>query len=203
MTLDLLQIALFTLAATSLLGSPGPGIAALLAVGRERGFAAGLRFFGGLQIGLALACGISAAGLASVVLAVPAAKTALTWVAVAYLVWLAYQIAASPVGQTSDKPKGKLSAFTATGGFLLGASNPKAYLAFVSLMGSYVLVASATTADAILKWALCVAVIFVVDVVWLWIGHRIGRISLSPGRERAMNLTMGGLILGAAVLSLI
>lgn len=203
MTVDLLQIGLFTLAATSLLGSPGPGIAALLAVGRERGFAGGLRFFGGLQVGLALACAISAAGLVSVILAVPVAKTVLTWIAVAYLVWLAYQIAASPVGAPDDKPAGKLDAFTATGGFLLGVSNPKAYLAFVSLMGSYLLVTSSTTADAVLKWGLCVLVIIIVDVIWLWIGHKIGRIALSPRHERAMNLLMGGLILGAAVLSLI
>jgi threonine/homoserine/homoserine lactone efflux protein len=107
------------------------------------------------------------------------------------------------VAEAPAKPAGQFDAFTAIGGFLLGISNPKAYLAFVSLMGSYVLVTSATTADAAVKWGLCVLVIIVVDLVWLWIGHKIGRISLIPRHERAMNLVMGGLILGAAILSLI
>lgn len=44
MAIDLLNLTLFSLAAVVLLGSPGPGIAALVAVGKERGFLQGLRF---------------------------------------------------------------------------------------------------------------------------------------------------------------
>ena len=47
--------AAFLLSAVALLGSPGPGIAALVAVGRADGLQGGLRFYGGMQIGLAAA----------------------------------------------------------------------------------------------------------------------------------------------------
>ena len=53
----------FVLAAAALLGSPGPGIAALVAVGRSRGVIGGLRYFGAMQLGLAIAAGLTAAGL--------------------------------------------------------------------------------------------------------------------------------------------
>lgn len=45
MLVDSLAIWLFALAAIMLLGSPGPGIAALVSVGKDRGFVGGLRFY--------------------------------------------------------------------------------------------------------------------------------------------------------------
>lgn len=61
--MDVAETARFLVAAIALLGSPGPAIAALLAVGRAEGWAGGLRFFAGLQIGLASAAAISVVGL--------------------------------------------------------------------------------------------------------------------------------------------
>ncbi|QTD54937.1 hypothetical protein [Parasphingorhabdus cellanae] len=43
-----------------LLGSPGPAIATLVAIGRQYGIASGLRYLLGLQIGLAFAAAICA-----------------------------------------------------------------------------------------------------------------------------------------------
>src|SRR5579863_2706118 len=102
MPIDTLAISLFALAATMLLGSPGPGIAALIAVGKDRGFAGGLRFYWGLQAGLALAAAVSAGGLFSLIQAAPAVVTALTALAAGYLCWLAYKIATAPIGSAPD-----------------------------------------------------------------------------------------------------
>ena len=63
--------------AIALLGSPGPGIAALLAVGRVEGWGA-WRFYAGLQLGLAMAFGATALGLLTLVEAVPFAVNAMT-----------------------------------------------------------------------------------------------------------------------------
>ena len=67
----------FLASATALLGSPGPGIAALLAVGRVEGWG-GLRFYTGLQLGLAIAFGATAVGLLSLLETVPFAMGAMT-----------------------------------------------------------------------------------------------------------------------------
>jgi threonine/homoserine/homoserine lactone efflux protein len=187
----------FTLAAVALLGSPGPAIAALLAVGRAQGFRASLPFFVALQAGLALAAGLSAAGLVSVFTAVPAIERALMLVALAYLVWLAWKIGSAPVGEIQPgSTAGSLGQ-----GFLLGIANPKAYLAFASLIASFAILPRGSLGDGVAKWAILVVVMITVDLIWLGVGAALGGLKLSHRAERAMNLAMAAAILGAAALA--
>ena len=202
MSLDLANLALFAVAATVLLGSPGPGIAALISVGRHRGFVGGLKFYGGLQIGLAAAAAISAFGLFSAVQALPFAQRALAIVATAYLLFLAWKIATAPVGDHDGAGPSGL-AETALGGVLLGVTNPKAYIAFASLMAAYPIARQRPPLDLGIKWLVCVIVMVVVDLAWLALGVAVGKARLSPRAERAMNWVMGALILATAVLALV
>lgn len=73
---------------------------------------------------------------------------------------------------------------------MLGLTNPKAYLAFASLFASFVLVGGDLTRDSLLKWGGVVIVMIMVDIVWLWIGIRLGRLDLSVRSERAINGTV-------------
>lgn len=195
------SLILFILACAALLGSPGPGIAALVAIGRTKGLASGFGFLIAMQIGLALAAGLSALGLIGFLHAVPTMHTALTVVSGLYLAWLAWQIAtqslAGDVGSQASPHPASLAM-----GFVLGFANPKAYLAFVSLFGSFVLLNPAfETADTIAKWVACVIVMIVVDFAWLAIGAALGRIRLSPTSERTMNMGMALMILAACAVS--
>ncbi|MEO8321449.1 MAG: LysE family transporter [Bradyrhizobium sp.] len=104
--MDTVALGVFLTAAVGLLGSPGPAIAALVAVGRARGFVGGLSYFLGLQLGLATACGITAAGLFSLLAAFPSALRVMTIAATVYLIYLAYKIASSPVGATARASNG-------------------------------------------------------------------------------------------------
>jgi threonine/homoserine/homoserine lactone efflux protein len=196
--MDWTAMGLFLLAAVALLGSPGPGIAALLAVTRSGGLRAGLRYYAGLQVGLALAAGISAAGLFSLLAAFPLLLKAASITAVLYLVYLAWKIGSAPI---ADDGRAQASA-SPIGGFVLGTTNPKAYLAFASLMASTTLVTSGTTTDAAVKWLLIVGVILVVDLVWVLIGAALHRATLPPRAERAMNLAFAAAILAAAAAAL-
>jgi len=193
--MSFLRIGAFTLAATALLGSPGPGIGALVAVGRSKGVVGGLKFYTALQVGLAIAAAGSAAGLTSVLEVVPAIRTVLIVVATIYLLWLAWSVASAPVGERAIGA-GETKVGTARGGFLLGVANPKAYIAFASLMGSFTLLQN-TVANALLKWAICVVVMICVDLAWLWVGALVGAVKLRPTAERAMNVTMGVAIAAA------
>ena len=201
MPVDALNAGLFSLAALILLGSPGPGIAALISVGRTRGFIGGLPFFGGLQIGLAAAAAISAAGLFSLLRALPFATTVMTIAASLYLAWLAWSIATAPVG-AGERPSTGFAG-TALGGFLLGVTNPKAYIAFVSLMASYVIIRADESADVTLKWTISVAIMIVVDSAWLGLGVAIRRMEMRPATERWLNIAMGGAVLVTAVMALV
>ena len=87
----------FALAAAALLGSPGPGIAALVATGRLRGVTGGLPYFAAMQLGLMLAAAISAAGLVSIIAAIPLLYASLAIISIAYLLWLAWSVASAPL----------------------------------------------------------------------------------------------------------
>jgi threonine/homoserine/homoserine lactone efflux protein len=190
---------LFLASATALLGSPGPGIAALLAVGRVEGWGA-LRFYAGLQVGLAIAFGATAAGLLSLLEAIPFVLRAMTIASIAYLIYLAYQIATAPVGSTLPSTQARSSAMS---GFLLGIANPKAYIAFASLLASQTLIAHDLRADAVLKWVICVIVAIVVDIAWLYVGVKLQRTALRPLTERILNFTLAATILVAAIFTLL
>lgn len=191
------EVVAFVGAAAALLGSPGPGISALVAVGRSFERGAALRFYGSMQCGLAIAAGVSALGLAGILQASPVLHNALMVVATLYLLWLAWTIATAPVeGAIVDD--GEAGFLNNKGAFLLGVANPKAYLAFASLFSSFTLLPEEFgAADNVLKWSLCVAVMVVVDLAWLWLGRMFGKIAMSPGAERAFNVAMGMTILVA------
>lgn len=186
------------ISAVALLGSPGPGIAALLAVGRAEGLGRSLPYFTGLQIGLAVASGICAAGLFSLIGLVPGALQAMAIASALYLVWLAWKIASAPVGTANSATA---MASTAASGFILGISNPKAYIAFVSLFASQSIVRGNSTGDMTLKWVAITFVILAVDILWLLVGVGLGRARLSPALERAFNILLGAMIVGATLLS--
>lgn len=196
--MDPLSLGVVLLTATALLGSPGPGIAALVTVGRAEGFIRGLRYYAGLQVGLAVAAAVSAGGMISVLRAFPAAMMTMTWVATAYLVYLACQIATAPVGAALAGRRRTSS--SAIAGLLLGTANPKALVAFASLFASRS-VAVDPQADILLKWALCVAVMLIVDLAWLFVGVAMNQASLRPAPERALNLCLAAMILGSAGLA--
>lgn len=193
------EIVAFLLASAALLGSPGPGISALVAVGRAFPRAAALRFYASMQLGLALAAGISVVGLVSLLTGSATLQLTLMVVATVYLVWLAWAIASAPVGGTAIGG-GDAGSLTNKGAFFLGAANPKAYLAFAALFGSFTILPSATAfSEGAIKWVLCVLVMLGVDFAWLALGMAFGRIALSPPGERAFNLVMGMTILAACV----
>jgi threonine/homoserine/homoserine lactone efflux protein len=199
--MDTVALGLFLTAAVGLLGSPGPGIAALVAVGRARGLVGGLPYFLGLQLGLATAAGMTAAGLFSLLAAFPSALRVMTIVAAVYLIYLAYRIASSTVEEAAQASNGAHASPAA--GFLLGVTNPKAYLAFASLLASYTLIKGSAQQDSFTKWFLLVAVMIVVDIVWLHVGVFLRGLILSPKCERVLNVTLGLTVLIAAGLAFV
>ncbi len=190
----------FLLAAVALLGSPGPAIAALLAVGRAVGWNGSMQFFWGLQLGLASAAAITAVGLFAALAAFPLALAAMSLIATIYLVYLAFKIATSPIGEPEklsiQSPKG-------SAGFIIGITNPKAYLAFASLFAPFRIWEPQVFIDGTAKWLGVVVVMISVDIIWLWIGVTLGRLQVSERSERILNYAMAAAILFAAGLALL
>jgi threonine/homoserine/homoserine lactone efflux protein len=194
----------FLLAAVALLGSPGPAIAALVVVGRQCSAGHAMRYFLALQAGLALAAGLSAVGLVALLQAFPALRVIMLVASTAYLIALAWSIASAPPSGGVGGNGREAAAWRPWGAFVLGVTNPKAYLAFASLFGSFILLDPAQgLGDGGLKWLLVVLVMILVDIAWLLAGRALGRIEMAPRAERAMNIAMGLAILGACAAALV
>lgn len=196
--MDMRAVGLFVATATALLGSPGPGIAALLVIGKSQGWPRGLRYYAGLQMGLAAVILLSGAGAVSLFVVYPAVSRTMVLGATIYLVYLAYLIATAPVGTDQRVKPGAQSPLA---GLLLGLTNPKAYLAITSLLASPLPLTSKASTSVPLKMTLCMAVIIVVDIAWLWVGVAMGRARFTPFAERLMNVSMGATILAATAFS--
>ena len=116
--------------------SPGPANLAMATTAMARGRRASVPMALGLTLGL-WSWGIAAAaGLGAILLALPAAMTALRLLGGAYLLWLALQSARSALRR--DGPDLAADARPARrlflGGLLLNLSNPKAVLAWTSVL---------------------------------------------------------------------
>lgn len=195
--MDWSQFLLFISAAVALLGSPGPAIAALLAVGRAFGWLSGFRFYLGLQVGLGAAAFLTAVGLFSMLSTVPGLTQAMAIIATLYLLYLAWKIASSPVGKEADDIKVGGTHFS---GFVVGITNPKAYLAFASLFASFTVSAVPTT-DLVIKLVGVVGVMLVVDFAWLLLGVSLNKVVMAPSVERAFNVLLGAMVAVAAALA--
>jgi threonine/homoserine/homoserine lactone efflux protein len=85
-------------------------------------------------------------------LAIPGLGSVLLWVPAPYILWLAYRIAIAPPAVGAGRPReGRLSF---AGGTLLGAANPKSWVAIGAASASAHL-ADTTTADVVAKTARC------------------------------------------------
>lgn len=193
--MDEVAIGLFLVTTLGLIGSPGPGIAALIAVGRTAGLVGGLRFYAGLQLGLATAFAATGAGILTILQGLPGALPVMSVVAGGYLVHLAWRIATAPVGDTPTETV--RSGTSGIAGAVLGVTNPKAYIAFAALMATRSLAPGDPAADLSLKWILCVAIAALVDIVWLAAGAGLNLVALPPRAERTLNLSLGAMIVAA------
>src|SRR5262249_26187151 len=102
----------------------------------------------------------------------------------------------APVGKEADcKP----TQYTAAAGALLGLTNPKTYLAFASLLATPQVLVSDPTQNIVIKCVLCIAVMVVVDVLWLWVGVALGGMRLRDSQERTLNIGLGIALLLSAV----
>ncbi|MCB1383323.1 MAG: LysE family translocator [Notoacmeibacter sp.] len=186
---------LTALAAFSLVSSitPGPNNLMLMASGANFGFRRTLPHMMGVNLGFTLMVALVGLGLVGLFDLYPVAKTVLTAVSVAYLVYLAWKIARAGApkaeGETAARP------FT----FLQAAAfqwvNPKAWTMALTAMSAYAPGGSA-------RAALLVAAVFgLVNlpsiVVWVVAGQGLRRFLTNARRLTLFNYSMAGLLLAS------
>ena len=169
--------------------TPGPNNMMLLASGVNFGFRRTVPHMLGISIGHAVMVFLVGLGLASVFKAWPPALTALKLVSVAYMLWLAWKIA-----HAAAPGEGKEAAQPMT--FLQAAAfqwvNPKAWAMALGAVSAYVAEPSPWAYAAV---AGAFSLVNLPSVsVWAGAGQAVRRWLEGPGRLRAFNWTMAGLL---------
>lgn len=194
MQVDWPALGLFIAATFPLLAAPGSVPLALAAAGRRVGWRGSLRFFAGVEIGLAAGAGLTASGLMALLAALPWIEGALVVVALGYLLFLAFRVATAPLGQQAAD-----IALNPVAGAVAGLANPKALAVFAAVFSAFTLIPTHGAADAALKWVLCVALMILVDSIWVSLGIWLGTVRMPPRAERTLNVVFGVLILATAL----
>jgi threonine/homoserine/homoserine lactone efflux protein len=177
----------------AIMGSPGPASISLVAAGSVSGVRRSLPYLVGIIVGTTIVLLAVATGITAALLAVPAIGSLLIWISAAYILWLAYHIATAP---PLSEPIAASDAFSPAGGALLGAANPKAWVAIAAVFASAHLAAAATT-DAAAKVAVLTAMIIVICTTWLVAGASIAPLLRDPRRARVVNVALAAALVGA------
>lgn len=188
----------FLLASLALIGSPGPNTLSLAAVGSGFGRARGLPYMIGLNLGMVLVILLTGSGVSAAVLALPAVGPVIIGAAVMYFLWLAWRIAtAPPIAQI----KGPDRAPKLAEGIGISLMNPKAYAAMSAMFTTPALTALTPWAEALVKAALLLSVICVVNICWLTIGAALTPLFRRPRASRIINICFAVALLLSVALS--
>lgn len=184
-------------ATIALIGSPGPAVVSLAAVGATSGLRNGLPYLFGILTGLLIALIGATIGLATVLLRWPQAGTAIQLVGATYILYVAWKIGSAPVvggveGREIQHP-------TFRDGLVLNLLNAKAYAAFFALFSQFLLPFD----NVALAYATSAAVVFVlgivVDVIWFAAGGFLQSAFSEPRAARIIRIMFALLIVTSVV----
>jgi threonine/homoserine/homoserine lactone efflux protein len=181
--------------ALAIMGSPGPATISLTAAGSAFGVRRSLGYLIGIIVGTMIVLVAVATGITATLMAVPALRAVLIAISMAYILWLAYHIAtAPPVAAETAAAAAPAPSFA--GGTLLGAANPKGWVAIAAVFAS-VRLADAATTDAGAKIALLSVMIVLILTAWLIVGVSLARMLRDPRRARIINVALAAALVGA------
>ena len=186
------------LASLVIMGSPGPSSISATATGAAFGIRRALPYVIGLIAGTTTVLLAVALGLASLIVAIPAANRAISIAGSLYILYLAYKIAtAPPLGD----PTHHATAPTFLPGYLLGIANPKAYLAIAAVYAGTTLSPN-PIADATSKLAALGTMIALIHLFWLTIGVSLAHALRHPVASRCINAGMALALVATTVTAL-
>jgi threonine/homoserine/homoserine lactone efflux protein len=170
----------------------------LTAAGAQAGVVRGLPCLFGVTTGMALMMFLVPLGLASLVLAHPAALEILRWGGATVLLWLSWKIATS-AGRIDSTPGGDPVGFL--GAAVFQWVNPKSWLVSASAAATFL---SAGAGRPLAQAASLGGLFFLAALpscfLWLAFGAAVQRVLDSPRRLRTFNVVMGVLLALSIVL---
>lgn len=177
----------FAVAATI---TPGPNNVMVTTAAVNYGLRATLPHIFGIAVGFAVMLVLVCAGLVGVLLQIPLVAAVLRWVSLAWLLWLAWQIAtAAPPGSVGARP-----ALGFFGAMAFQWVNPKAWMICLGAAGTFMTADGGVLAQAATVGLVFLAVALPCIMPWALLGAAAARLLQDPSRLRAFNIAMAVLL---------
>ena len=184
----------FVMFATVMFFTPGPNNIMLLSSGLTYGFRRTLPHVAGITIGFAFMVGAVGLGLGTIFITYPVLQTILKYAGVAYLIYLAAQIAMSgPATPGQDNARGPM---TFWGAAMFQWINVKGWVMVIGTITAYAGIAG-------FPWNIVIQVLLSLLLgtlscsAWALFGSALRPILTSPGAVRAFNIVMALLLLAS------
>ncbi len=194
MTIDTIVIIIFF--AVSMIGSPGPANMALMAAGARYGYRASIPFVLGTSSGFLLVGIGVAAGLGTLFEIFPALRITFLILSAAYILYLAYKIAFTPVGKKSgDVKTGYFS------GLFVHPLNPKAWAMLITAYSQFSSPDLTAMSNFLIIQAIFQTIGISLNSMWCAGGDLLARVVQSPATMQRINQCMAALMIVVITLS--
>lgn len=170
--------------------SPGPNNMMLMASGANFGLRRTIPHMLGVSWGFALMILLVGMGVDRLIAANPAAGTAMKWISLIYMLWLAWKIAnAAPPENAPERARSRPLTFVQAAAFQW--VNPKAWVMTLGALSAY-----AAGVGGVWVVALVFAVVNLSSVsIWAASGQGLSRLLTTPMRLRVFNACMAILLI--------
>ncbi|MER8572613.1 LysE family translocator [Mesorhizobium sp. M1338] len=183
------QLLALVLAATVVMGSPGPATISVTAVGAAFGLRHSLGYACGIILGTIAVLLVVATGVMAVLTSMPKLAPLLAVASAAYILYLAFKIATAP---PLAARAGEASRPTWLAGFLLAVANPKAYVAIAAVFAGASSKQGVAEIGPWLGLTVLALMIVAIHAVWLVAGAAFARFLRQPATSRIVNLVFAG-----------
>jgi threonine/homoserine/homoserine lactone efflux protein len=186
--------AAFVVFAVATLITPGPNNVMLMTSGVNYGFQRTLPHVLGVDVGFGFMVAVVGVGLGAIFAAVPMLYTVLKFVAVAYLLYLAWKIANA--GPVEEGGTGRPFSFLQAAAFQW--VNPKGWIMAIGAVTTYAAIA-AFPFNILLMVIVFVGFGLISSLTWLLFGTGLRRIVTEPKTVRIFNISMAVLLAASLV----
>jgi threonine/homoserine/homoserine lactone efflux protein len=175
--------------------TPGPNTVLLWASGASFGFRATLRHVLGTALGIGSLALVAAAGLGTLITAVPQVGVAMKVAASAYLLYLAYQVAGARALERGEfaHPLGLVQAAA------FQAINPKGWILALGAVTTFRPPGLAALTGSLLVAAVMMVVVIPTQALWAGAGGTLGGLMTDDRTRRLVSLAMAALLAATVI----
>jgi threonine/homoserine/homoserine lactone efflux protein len=198
-------LALFTLAAITLLVIPGPAVLYVVTRSADQGRAAGLASVCGVHVGTLVHVAAAALGLSALLVSSATAYHAVRWLGAAYLVWLGVRRLLAhdePSGTAKDRTARRLGLRRIFAqGVVVNVLNPKTALFFFAFLPQFVDTSRGSVPFQVVVFGIAFVLLGLVSdgTYALLASTGAGWLRRRPGVARASRLVSGGVLISLGV----